>query len=279
MKLLFSALLIASLVVTLACLPAEAFPPAPSGLIYGLVKDQYGMPLSDPNDLVILQTPAGIQVSSSIQPNLAIGINYAIQVPMDAGLIPPPYVSNALTTGTQYKLYVVISGVTNVPIEMEGAYLTLGDASQQSLQNLTVGGDINNDGIPDAWEAAFLTSVGANVALTNINPNAIYTSDGRTLRQEYLLGNFPYNAKAFSVTIASLNAGSATLAFTTSAGRTYTVFGSTDLKSWTPLSFTVGSTVGGAVTSYYSPSTQVIQIHTVQPTNSPANQFFRLLLQ
>ncbi len=258
---------------------ARAFPPAPSGLIYGMARDQYGAPLSDPSDTVLLQTPSGVQVTASIQPNLAIGVNYAMLVPMDAGIIPPPYVSNALTAGTLYKLYVVVGGSTNIPIEMEGAYLALGDPAQQTVQNLTVGGDSNNDGLPDAWEAAFLASLGLNIGLSNINPNAVYTSDGRTLKQEYLLRNFPYNSNAFNVVIVSQSAGSALLAFTTTAGRTYTALGSPDLTTWTPLYFTIPALGGAPIASYYSSSVQPLQIQTVQPTNAPNCQFFKLLLQ
>jgi len=259
---------------------ARAFPPAPNGVIYGLAKDQYGTPLMNPADTVILQTPAGVQVAASIQPGLAVGVNYILQVPMDSGSIAGPYVANALTTATPYQMYVSVGTATNLPIEMVGASPLLGKPAQLTLQNLTLGTDANGDGIPDAWEALFLQEIGANVALASINTNADYAHDGRTLLQEYLLGNYPYNPGAnFMVKIVNQNAGSAVLAFTTMTGRSYTVYGSPDLNNWTALSFTVPVSGPAAMSSYYSQNIQPMQIQTVQPTNAPQMQFFRLRLQ
>ncbi|HWD19909.1 MAG TPA: hypothetical protein VHB20_11585 [Verrucomicrobiae bacterium] len=271
--------LIACLALFAAQPAAQAYPPAPDALIYGLVKDQYGNPLANVSDLVILQTTTGVQVVGHVQPNLAIGVNYSVQVPMDAGSLPPLYVSNALTAGAQFQLLVVINSVTNVPSEMQGATLTLGAPSQTLAQNLTLGQNLNNSGVPLAWAQAFLASLGLNVPPGSINPFGVYTPDGRTLQQEYLLGNFPYQTNAFSVRIVSQSGGSALLAFNTAAGRTYTAFGSADLKSWTPLTFTIPALGASPVAAYYSSAVQALQIQTVQPGAAPPMQFFRLQLQ
>jgi hypothetical protein len=269
------------LVVGLWLVPAaRAFPPAPDSLVYGMAKDQYGTPLMNAGDSVILQTPSGVQVTAVIQPNLAVGVNYAVRVPMDAGIMGAPYVTNALTAATLYKLYVVVGATTNLPIEMTGAYSALGNPSQTTLQNLTLGTDANGDGIPDAWETLFLQEIGTNIALANLNTNADYAHDGRTLWQEYLLGNYPYNpTNDFTVTIVSQTAGSVVLAFTSMTGRTYTAYGSSDLKNWTPLSFTVPAAGPAVLTSYYASNIQPVQIQTIQPANAPQAQFFRLQLQ
>ena len=268
----------ALLALSLSPPAALAYPPAPDNVIYGLAKDQYGNPLSNPADLVILQTTNGIQVAANIQPNLAIGVNYMVRVPMDAGSIPPPYVSNALTAGAQFQLYVVVNSATNLPIEMQDGYLTLGASSQHLMQNLTLGQGLGDSGVPLAWAEAFLASLGLNIPGASINPYAVYTQDGRTLQQEYLLGNFPYQTNAFSVRIISQSAGSAALSFTTAAGHTYTASGSPDLINWTPLSFTIPA-IGPAVLTYYPATTnQLIQIQTIPPAPAPQVQFFRLQL-
>jgi hypothetical protein len=273
----FRVALLAGLLVAPA---ARAFPPAPDGVIYGMVKDQYGTPLMNTADTVILRTPSGAQVAAPIQPGLAIGVNYILHVPMDSGSIPGPYVANALIAATPYQLYVSAGSTTNLPIEMVGISPLLRKPAQLTVQNLTLGVDANGDGIPDAWEALFAQEIGANVALANINTNADYAHDGRTLLQEYLLGNYPYNpGNNFLVKIVSQDAGSAVLAFTTMTGRSYTAFGSTDLNNWTPLSFTVPAAGPAVMSTYYSPSIQPMQIQTVQPTNAPQMQFFRLQLQ
>jgi hypothetical protein len=145
---------------------------------------------------------------------------------------------------------------------------------------LTLGTDANGDGIPDAWEQAFLASIGVNVPLSSINPNTDYAHNGRTLLQEYLLGDYPFNpGYNFAVTLVSQSGGSAVLAFTSMTGRSYSVFGSADLQNWTPLSFTIPAQGTAPSTAYYAPGIQPLQIQTIQPTNSPTVLFFRLQLQ
>lgn len=259
---------------------AQAYPPAPDGFVYGLVVDQYGVPLTDTSAQVLLQTAGGAQVAAAIQPNLAVGVNYLLQVPMDAGMTPIPYTTNALIAGTPYKLYVVENGVTNLPIEMATVTPLFGKPSQITLQNLTLGTCTVGDGIPDQWAELFLQQLGINLPLASINPNADYAHDGRTLLQEYLLGNYPSNpTNTFNVSLVSLNAGSAVLAFTTMSGRTYTASGSTDLQHWTALSFSVPAQGTNTMTSFYAGSIQPLQIQTVQPGGVPKMQFFRLQLQ
>jgi hypothetical protein len=267
-----------ALLAGLLALSAQAFPPAPDGIIYGMVKDQYGTPLMNTADKVILQTPSGVLVTTPILPNLAVGVNYALHVSMDAGTFGRAYASNALIAATPFKLYVAVGGVTNLPIEMFAASPTLGKPAELTLQNLTLGTDSNGDGIPDAWEALFFQGIGTNVS--NIDPNADYAHDGRTLAQEYLLGNYPYNPEDhFSVKLVSQNAGSAVLALTTMTGRTYTAYGSTDLQNWTSLSFTVPSVSTTPSASFYASTIQSLQIQTIQPAGSPQMQFFRVKLQ
>lgn len=256
-----------------------AFPPGPNALIYGMVKDQYGTPLQAGSQ-VILQTPSGVQVAGNIQPGLAVGINYAVSVPMDAGTSGGAYTAKALVPATPYKLYVVIGTTTNLPLEMVAGYSAMGIPASQTNQNLTVGVDSNGDGIPDAWETVFLAQVGTNVSLAQINPNADYAHNGRTLRQEYLLGNYPYNpGYNFSVQLIRQSAGSAVLAFTTMTGRAYAVSGSADLQNWMPLAFTIPANGAAAMTAYTAPGIQPIQVQTVAPADGPAMKFFRVSLQ
>ena len=259
--------------------PVQAFPPAPNALIYGMVKDQYGTPLNS-GAKVILQTPSGAQVVGNVQLGLAVGINYAVSVPMDAGTIGGAYTAKALVPTTLYKLYVVTGTKTNLPLEMVQGFSSIGIPASQTNQNLTLGVDSNGDGIPDAWETVFLAQIGTNVSLSQINPNADYAHDGRTLLQEYLLGNYPFNpGDNFKVQMVSQNAGSAVLAFTTMTGRAYTVSASADLQSWTPVPFAIPASGPTAMNAYTAPSIQPIQIQTVAPADGPMVKFFRVQLQ
>jgi len=277
---IFSYFILHTSYLLLLALPALAFPPAPNGFIYGMVKDQYGTPLLVTSDEVILQTPAGVQVATTIQPGLAIGVNYFMSVPMDMGSTPTPYVANALVAGASFKLYVSVGTVTNLPLEMTSASAVLGASTAITRQDLTLGVDANGDGIPDAWENEFIHELRLNVTLAQLNPAKNYTGDGRTLKQEYLLGNYPFNpVDDFSVQIISQSGGSAVIAFNSMQGRSYTAYGSADLQNWTSLSFSIPANGTGTMSSYYSPNIIPLQIQTVQPTNAPTMQFFKLLLQ
>lgn len=63
------------------------------------------------------------------------------------------------------------------------------------------------------------------------------------------------------------------------AGRSYTAYGSADLQTWTPLNFTMLGTSASPLSTYYAPTIAPVQIQTVQPTNAPTMQFFKLQLQ
>ena len=279
------AVIVMALLAMLLHLPAvRAFPPAQDCLIYGVVKDQYGTPLVNSAARVLLVSSNGTQLATSIAPGLAIGINFALSVPMDAGVTPDPYTPNALTAGTPYKLYVVIGSTTNLPIEMTkmaNGYALMGQPAQQTRLDLTLGVDSNGDGIPDAWEKEFLASIGTNIALANLNLSADYAHDGRTLKQEYLLGNYPLNPEdSFNVRLISLEGSAPLLEFTTMLGRSYAAFGSADLKSWTALSFTVPADgQNAAVRSYYyAPDIRTLRVRIIVPSGAPQMQFFKLQL-
>jgi hypothetical protein len=278
MKQRFCRGLLAALLLGTALPAARAFPPAPSATIYGLARDQYGTPLS--SGYIVLQSPNGSQVSATIQSGLAVGINYAVQAPMDAGTTATLYAANALVPKTPYTLYVVTGSSTNLPIEMSKGQPSVGLPASQTRQNLTLGVDSNGDGIPDAWETEFMSELGTNVPLSEINVNADYAGDGRTLLQEYLLGNFPFNpGYNFGVRIVSQSGGAAVIAFTTMTGRAYQAYGSADLQNWTPLSFTIPAVNNTVLTSYTASSVQPVEIQTIPATNAPPALFFRLSLQ
>src|SRR5579859_3431601 len=121
------------LIAALLLLPSEApaFPPAPHHLIYGTVRDEYGTPLMTPLAQIILVTPTGVQLTTSVSPGISYDMNFELEVPMDAGLTPDPYEPNALMASAPFKMYVVIGVTTNVPIQMTGDYSQLGQPGQQ----------------------------------------------------------------------------------------------------------------------------------------------------
>ena len=107
---------------------------------------------------------------------------------------------------------------------MTGNFSLLGQPGQRTRLDLTLGVDANGDGIPDAWEHAFLAAIGSDLPLSNLNANLVLTSDGLTLWQEFLAGTYPFDpSQPFLVKIVGLTAGAPLLEFTAMTGRSYTV--------------------------------------------------------
>ncbi len=263
-------------------LAALAFPPAPHHLIYGTVRDEYGTPLMTSQAQVVLTTPTGVWLTTTVAPGIGFDENFELEVPMDAGLTLDPYAPNALLASAPFTMLVVIGQTTNVPIQMTANYSRLGQPAQQTRVDLTLGVDSNGDGLPDAWELAFLAAIGSNLNLTNLTPGMRLLPDGLTLQQEFLAGNYPFDPQApFVLTLLAPNDGSALLQFTAMTGRYYTLLGSPDLRAWTPLSFLIPAegANGTAHDYYFAPNIHTLQIQAIQPVSGPAMQFFRMMLQ
>jgi hypothetical protein len=251
-------------------------------VIYGEVRDQYGTPLMVPQAQVLLQTPNGVQFNASLVPGLSPGENYRLEIPMDSGITPDLYQSTALFPLAPFKMAVVIGQTTNLPIQMTGDFSLLGQPGQATRLDLTLGVDANGDGLPDAWELAFLSALGSNLTLADLHAGMVLTPDGLTLAQQYLLGNYPFGlTNSFSLTLVAANGGSPVLQFNSTTGRSYTLLGSPDLEQWVPVSFSlpVEGPAGPVHSYYYAPDIRPVQVQVMQPATGPALQFFKMMLQ
>lgn len=261
---------------------ARAYPPAPHHLIFGLVRDDFGTPMMSPRVQVILETPTGTQIATTVSPASAPGVNYQLEVPMDAGITPDLYEPSALQNAAPFKMVVVIGAVTNLPIQMAGDFSHLGLPGQQTRIDLTLGADLNGNGIPDAWELAYLAALHSNLTLADLTANTILGPDGLTLLQEFLAGYYPFDpSDSFKLQLVDASGGLPTLQFTVITGRAYTVLGSPDMQNWSPLSFVIpaeGS--NGATHDYYiAHSVSTLQVRVLQPASGPEMHYFRLVLQ
>ena len=266
----------------IGCLSALAYPPAPYHLIYGQVRDQYGTPIQNSDVQVVLFTPSGKMHSTTIVPGLAVGVNYLLRVPMDSLTTPGLYRSNALATASLFNMFVVVGKTTNAPIQLVGANLQLGEPAQMTRIDLTLGVDSNGDGIPDAWEQAFLGAIGSSLSLSNLNGGLILTSSGRTLLQEYLLGTTLFDPdNPFAARIVSSMNGVTVLEFPTMTGRAYSVLASPDLQQWQPQSFQLVAegTNGLFRSNYIAPDIQIIQVLVKPQLSTPPKQFYKVQLQ
>ena len=258
-----------------------AFPPAPHHTLYGLVRDQWGAPLSSSasSSEVILQTPTGTELHTRIVTGLEPGVNYRLEVPMDSGTAADLYQPTALRPFFQYRLKVVIGQTTYLPIQMAGGFAQIGQPGQATRVDLTLGVDSDGDGLPDAWEQQLIAIYGGD--LSTIRPNDDSDGDGISNLDEYLAGTYAFDpSDGFVLTVVGFNADSAVLEFLTLRGRNYSVQTSPDLSRWSSVSFRLSSegSQGALRDSYQANDVRTLRVE-VPPEPGVTNRFFRALVQ
>ena len=253
----------------------SAYPPAPHHLFYGMVRDEFGSPIAAGAE-VILETLGGVQIKTTVVPNLEPGVNYRLAVPMDAGITADLYKPTALRPTVPFLVRVRIGTVNYLPIEMIGDMSRMGQPGQRTLLNLTLGEDTDGDGLPDAWERLL------NTDLTKVKPGEDTDRDGLTNLQEYLAGTYAFDPKdGFTLNIVRMNGERPVLEFTAIRGRTYTLQGSPDLKTWTTQSFRIPAEGADAPTrgSYPAADVRKLQVESIAAEGQPVPRFFRLMTQ
>jgi len=261
---------------------AHAFPPAPNHVIYGLIRDEYGDPLTQTNAQVILETSSGITIANNVVPNLSAGVNYKITVPMDAGLTSDAYKPTALKPTVPFRIKVLIGTITYLPIQMAGDYSHLGQPAQKTRIDLYLGVDSIGDGIPDAWKQMVVSmSGGLYTNISQITPGGRYPGNRMTFMQSYIAGTYPWDLdEGFSLEIVQFTNGAPVMQFLAIQGRAYTIQGSVDLTQWTTVPFQ--NTADGAqaplLNTYQASDVRTMQI-TVPGQAGVTNHFFKAMVE
>lgn len=267
-------LVVAALTFVLV-LPAAANPPALPHTFYGMARDEFGSPLGT-NAVIILESASGVQIQARIIPGLDPGVNYRLSVPLDASLSSEVYKPTALQPTLPFRIRVKVGKITYLPIEMVGDHAQMGEPGKRTRLNLSLGQDLDGDGLPDGWERMI------NSDITKVRPGDDADKDGLRNLDEYLAGTYAFDSKSgFSLKIMRVGNGIPVLEFIAITGRNYTVHGSTDLKTWAPVDFRLsGSPPETAVVrSYQAMDVRPMQVEVPPPPGRPAPTFFRLLLQ
>ncbi|MFA6545360.1 MAG: hypothetical protein WCS99_13160 [Limisphaerales bacterium] len=263
-----------------AATTAMAFPPALPHTIYGMARDEYGNPLRT-NAIIVLTTSAGLSVSTQINPDLEPGVNYRLVVPLDSGVKSDAYKTGALQATAPFRIRVTINNAIYLPLEMVGDYSLLGQPGKQTRIDLTLGEDANGNGLPDAWERAMIAARGWNVSLSDLKANSSPGGNGVTLLQEYVAGTYGFeDASGLNLAIARVDAGMPVLEFLAVRGRNYSIVGSADLKSWTPMVFRPllpdVAPDADPVGTYLSPDVRLLQVSVPAPAAGPVALFYKL---
>ena len=260
---------------------AAAFPPALPHTIYGMARDEYGNPLRT-NATIVLTTSSGATVTAVVDPEDEPGVNYRLVVPLDSAVKSDAYKTGALQGPVPFRLYVKINNATFLPLEMTGDFSPLGQPGKQTRIDLTLGEDANGNGLPDAWERAMLAARGWTNSLASLNGSSSPGGNGVTLLQEYVAGTYGFeDGNGLNLAIARVEAGTPVLEFLAVRGRTYTVVGSTNLKTWAPVAFRplLPDVDPDPVSSYLSPDVRLLQVAVPAPATGAAPLFYKLQIQ
>lgn len=271
---------IAVLLLTSLLLPVQAFPPAPHHLFMGTVRDEYGNPISTTAAKVIFDTPSGRSITTMVRPGLSRGVNYKLEVPMDSGITSDAYKPTAMSPTLPFTIRVRIGQVDYLPIELKGDFGSMGQAGETTLLNLTLGVDSDNDGLPDAWEQSLISALPGINSLEDVKPGDDSDGDGMSNKDEYLAGSYAFdNNDGFELKIKRFNEGRPVMEFVAIHGRTYTVYGSANLKTWVPVEI---RRVGDAEDSFQSILAEDVTTVEIEPAAEPAElnfKYFKLLAQ
>lgn len=242
---------------------ALAFPPAPHHTLYGSVRDEMGEPLRVAGAVVELETLAGVRLKTAVVPELGPGLNYRLRVPMDAGLTADDYRPTALRPAVSFRMKVRIGAVAYLPLETRVHCAQVGQPAARTRLDLTLGEDSDGDGLPDAWERALLAARGGGLTLADIRPEDDADGDGLTNLAEYRAGTYAFDPQdGFRVDLVALNQDGPVLAFLALRGRTYTLYGSTDLETWVPVAFRIGN--GGEAAAPWRDAFTASAVHLLQ---------------
>ncbi len=267
-----TAVRVAVLAVLLSASVAPAATQRPSMLVYGVIRDSYGITLSPESATVsaFLGTNEVARTAISRQPN---GINYRLEINVyDPLTAKPPQVTPgaALTLRARY-------GTVLTPSIGSNTFTARGDGSAVRM-DLILGVDSDGDGLPDDWEWMVIANSGGLVTdLSQVGPGHDLDRDGVPDDQEFLAGTFawlPGDVLRLSSLTTHPN-GRYSFSFTSVQGVAYDVLTAptVDATTWEicPVSLSENGTLtagtftgtGGVLQVYFAPG-------------GPVSQFYRL---
>lgn len=254
-----------------------AFPPLPHHTVFGLVRDELGTPLTTAAAEVTLETLSGTTLKSVIAPGVEAGVNYRIEVPIDAGLTSDAYLPSALQPTAPFRMRVKLGTRTYVPMEMRLEAPRLGQPAESSRVDLTLGEDTDGDGLPDAWERMMIQSGKLNLSLAQFSPTNRLNGNALTVMESYVAGTYAWDPKdGFRLDIIARDDAGSALGFMALRGRSYTITASDDLKEWRPVGFGLVGELGG--TRKFLQTDQLSRVRVIVPNDSDGGspRFFRL---
>jgi hypothetical protein len=257
----------------------NAFPPAPYYTLHGMVRDQVGQTVTAEGAVVILLR-GGMEVGRTPIVSNRIDQSYELNLRIDQNRSGTTfYTDKAVAAGGLFSLVVAMNGALFYPIEVSGN-LTAGKGGERVKLDLTLGEDLDKDGLPDVWEAWQLYQAGHSPGedgewdLSLLDKNDDFDKDGQSNLLEYIAGTFAGDAtETFSLAIKEKLPESVRLEFYGITGKVYTIESSFDMKTWTRVPFAVGAP-GTGNNAHQASDVGIVSAFTTPRSNT--SEFFRL---
>lgn len=207
--------------------------PAPSYNIYGLVKDGYGNTLLSDEDAKVSFYLDGVEtLTVPVSILFGEGHNYLLRVPMDAGYgFTDPYDGDAGVYNQTFTIRLNYGGIVYIPIEvmLVSDSLNLGFPGGNLQLDLTMGVDLDGDGIPDQWEIDHIANMvfGDGIeTIQDVDGFDDFDGDGVSNYDEYMALTYAFDPGDYLyldiVTHHTVEAVSE-LKFLIITGKTYTI--------------------------------------------------------
>jgi len=258
----------------------HAFPPAPPHTIYGMVRGADGEPLMNSENQIILETDQGVHVTGSIVANLEPGVNYEFTVPIDSMKASGLYLNHALTPLVPFRIQVILGSTTNLPMEMTGDFAHLGNPGESTRIDLTLGVDIDGDGLPDDWEQTVIDSLGGSLTLSDVTRDGDTDGDGLSNWDEYIAGTYAFDPEdGFTLTLKETRPDGVRLEFLAIKGRTYEIKRSSDLMTWETVPFRVPAENHLFRSAYPASDVRTLQVEVTNAPTASTPFFYRGFVQ
>ena len=269
--------------VLIACgwdIAVHAFPPAPHHLFIGMVRDEFGNPLHDSDANILFMTPNGSVIATPVRLDTTPGVNFRLEVPMDAGVSGEPYSPTAMERSMPFEIWIEVGGILYSPLEVVADFTRLGAPGQTTALDLTIGIDLDGDGLPDAWEEALLAALGEEGSAGSVDPDGDADGDGLSNRDEYYSGNYAFDKNdGMSLTITGVESGNPRIEWLAIRGRSYSVVASTDLQEWLPVVFNVSGREGeGVFSQFHAEEIQQVRAMVQLGKDQTGFGYFRLMM-
>jgi len=272
------------LALAIVCLAPRlaAYPPAPYYTLFGVVRDQVGATLhAEGAKLILLKDNVEIG-RAAVFADLRDDINYELQIRLDQNLPSSrSYSSQSVAVQGLFSLVVDLNGERYYPIEVAGT-LRAGNGGERVRLDLNLGVDANHDGLPDVWQEWQLYQAGRRPGTPGwdiglLPRNGDFDGDGITNYQEYVAGTFAGDAtERFELVLRDKTATAVACEFYGITGKVYSIEQSTDLRTWTSVSFSVAG-AGSPVVFHRALGVGVVAA-SIATTPGPA-RFYRLIVR